>query len=141
MRHLALIRIRRGETHTLNCRRLKKKAITVMKATLATVKRKPEKNHHHYFYRQRAALGLYRSRTNDLCEIVVHQLILLVIFSSHLKQDLYLFYWLELSNKRIDLKSLVGVFMVLGAGLLLAFLTLIAEVLGKRKRKQKVIEN
>ena len=31
--------------------------------------------------------------------------------------------------------------MVLGAGLLLAFLTLIAEVLCKRKRKQKVIEN
>ena len=31
--------------------------------------------------------------------------------------------------------------MVLGAGLLLAFLTLIAEVLYKRKRKQKVIEN
>ncbi|XP_015751901.1 PREDICTED: glutamate receptor ionotropic, kainate 3-like isoform X2 [Acropora digitifera] len=43
----------------------------------------------------------------------------------------------KLSNKRIDLKSLVGVFMVLGAGLLLAFLTLIAEVLYKRKRKQK----
>jgi len=42
-----------------------------------------------------------------------------------------------LSNKRIDLKSLVGVFIVLGAGLLLAFLTLIAEVLYKRKRKQK----
>ena len=31
--------------------------------------------------------------------------------------------------------------MVLGAGLLLAFLTLIAEVLYKRKKKQKVIEN
>ena len=87
--------------------------------------------------------GLYRSRTHDLCDIgvVLCQLILLVIFSSHLKQDFYLFYWLELSNTRIDLKSLLGVFMVLGAGLLLAFLTLIAEVLCKRKRKQKVIEN
>ena len=72
---------------------------------------------------------------------MVHQLILLVIFSSHFKQDFYLFCLLELSNKRIDLKSLVGVFIVLGAGLLLAFLTLIAEVLYKRKRKQKVIEN
>ena len=69
-----------------------KQEITVVKAALATVKRKPEKIHHHYFYRQRAALGLYRSRTNDLREIVVHQLILLVIFSSHFKQDFYLFY-------------------------------------------------
>ena len=96
-----------------------------------TAKRKPEKN------------GLYGSRTHDICDIgvVLRQLILLVIFSSHLKQDFYLFYWLELSNTRIDLKSLLGVFMVLGAGLILAFLTLIAEILCKRKRKQKVIEN
>ncbi|XP_015751874.1 PREDICTED: glutamate receptor ionotropic, kainate 3-like [Acropora digitifera] len=43
----------------------------------------------------------------------------------------------KLSSKRIDLKSLLGVYVVLGAGLLLAFLTLIAEVLFKRKRKQK----
>ncbi|XP_074626587.1 glutamate receptor ionotropic, kainate 3-like isoform X2 [Acropora palmata] len=44
----------------------------------------------------------------------------------------------KLSSKRIDLKSLLGVYVVLGAGLLLAFVTLIAEVLFKRKRKQKV---
>ena len=66
---------------------------------------------------------------------------MLVIFLSYLKQDFYLFCWLELSNKGIDLKSLLGVYVVLGAGLLLAFLTLIAEILCKRKRNQKVIEN
>lgn len=63
------------------------------------------------------------------------------MFSSYLKQDFYLLYWLELSNKRIDLKSLLGVYVVLGAGLLLAFLTLIAEILWEKRRKQKVIEN
>jgi len=31
--------------------------------------------------------------------------------------------------------------VVLGAGLLLAFLTLIAEILWEKRRKQKVIEN
>ena len=65
----------------------------------------------------------------------------MVIFLPYLKQDFSHFYWLELSSKRIDLKSLLGVYVVLGAGLLLAFLTLIAEVLFKRKRKQKVIKN
>lgn len=63
------------------------------------------------------------------------------MFSSYLKQDFYLLYWLVLSNKRIDLKSLLGVYVVLGAGLLLAFLTLIAEILWQKRRKQKVIEN
>ena len=63
------------------------------------------------------------------------------MFSSYLKQDFYLLYWLVLSNKRIDLKSLLGVYVVLGAGLLLAFLTLIAEILWEKRRKQKVIEN
>ncbi|KAK2553030.1 Glutamate receptor ionotropic [Acropora cervicornis] len=47
----------------------------------------------------------------------------------------------KLSSKRIDLKSLLGVYVVLGAGLLLAFLTLIAEVLFKRKRKQKELKH
>lgn len=63
------------------------------------------------------------------------------MFSSYLKQDFYVLYWLVLSNKRIDLKSLLGVYVVLGAGLLLAFLTLIAEILWQKRRKQKVIEN
>ena len=73
------------------------------------------------------------------CSFNWELVILLIIFLSYLKQDFSHFYWLELSSKRIDLKSLLGVYVVLGAGLLLAFLTLIAEVLFKRKRKQKVI--
>ncbi|XP_067050317.1 glutamate receptor ionotropic, kainate 3-like [Acropora muricata] len=43
----------------------------------------------------------------------------------------------RLTNNRIDLNSLLGVYVVLGAGLVLAFLTLIAEILLKRKRKQQ----
>ena len=78
--------------------------------------------------------------------VVFHQLnyqtnwepvILLAIFLCYLKQDFYLVYLLGLTNNRIDLNSLLGVYVVLGAGLVLAFLTLIAEILLKRKRKQR----
>lgn len=88
------------------------------------------------------------SRAHNLCDmgVVFHQLnyqtnwepvILLAIFLSYLKQDFYLVYLLGLTNNRIDLNSLLGVYVVLGAGLVLAFLTLIAEILLKRKRKQR----
>ena len=87
------------------------------------------------------------SRAHNLCDmgVVFHQLnyqtnwepvILLAIFLSYLKQDFYLVYLLGLTNNRIDLNSLLGVYVVLGAGLVLAFLTLIAEILLKRKRSK-----
>ncbi|KAL9962089.1 hypothetical protein ACROYT_G031159 [Oculina patagonica] len=44
-----------------------------------------------------------------------------------------------LSQKRIDLMSMLGVYVVLGVGMVVAFLTLIAEILWKRRAKQKSI--
>ncbi|KAL9962086.1 hypothetical protein ACROYT_G031156 [Oculina patagonica] len=43
-----------------------------------------------------------------------------------------------LSQKRIDLMSMLGVYVVLGVGIVVAFLTLIAEILWKRKERQKL---
>ncbi|XP_078384338.1 glutamate receptor ionotropic, kainate 2-like isoform X1 [Oculina patagonica] len=41
-----------------------------------------------------------------------------------------------LSQTRIDLMSMLGVYVVLGVGIVVAFLTLIAEILWKRRAKQ-----
>ena len=46
-------------------------------------------------------------------------------------------YSLALSRKRIGLMSMLGVYVVLGVGIVVAFLTLIAEILWKRKDKLK----
>ncbi|XP_078376095.1 glutamate receptor 4-like isoform X2 [Oculina patagonica] len=44
-----------------------------------------------------------------------------------------------LSQKRIDLMSMLGVYVVMGAGIGAAFLTLIVEIVWKRRAKQKSI--
>ena len=49
----------------------------------------------------------------------------------------YTFVFSALSRKRIDLMSMLGVYVVMGVGLVLAFLTLIAEIVWKRKEKLK----
>ncbi|XP_078383344.1 glutamate receptor ionotropic, kainate 2-like [Oculina patagonica] len=43
-----------------------------------------------------------------------------------------------LSRKRIDLMSMLGVYVVMGVGIVVAFLTLIAEILWKRRAEAKV---
>jgi len=44
-----------------------------------------------------------------------------------------------LSRKRIGLMSMLGVYVVLGIGIVVAFLTLIAEILWKRREKHKLL--
>ena len=44
-----------------------------------------------------------------------------------------------LSQKRIDLLSMLGVYVVMGIGIVVAFLTLIVEIVWKRRTKQKSI--
>ena len=44
-----------------------------------------------------------------------------------------------LSRKRIDLKSMLGVYVVMGVGMLVAFFVLIAEIMWKRREKLKLI--
>ncbi|KAL9962088.1 hypothetical protein ACROYT_G031158 [Oculina patagonica] len=44
-----------------------------------------------------------------------------------------------LSQKRIDLMSMLGVYAVMGTGIIVASLTLIVEILWKRRAKQKTI--
>ena len=46
---------------------------------------------------------------------------------------------LALSQKRIDLKSMLGVYVVMGAGLLVAFFTLIGEIFWNRRKKLKIL--
>ena len=46
---------------------------------------------------------------------------------------------LALSQKRIDLKSMLGVYVVMGTGLLVAFLTLIGEIFWNRREKLKTL--
>ena len=46
---------------------------------------------------------------------------------------------LALSRKRIDLKSMLGVYVVMGTGLLLAFFTLIGEIFWNRREKLKTL--
>ena len=46
---------------------------------------------------------------------------------------------LALSRKRIDLKSMLGVYVVMGTGLLVAFLTLIGEIFWNRREKLKTL--
>ncbi|KAL9962101.1 hypothetical protein ACROYT_G031173 [Oculina patagonica] len=45
-----------------------------------------------------------------------------------------------LSQKRIDLMSMLGVYVVLVVGIVVAFLTLIAEILWKQRAKQNLID-
>lgn len=50
----------------------------------------------------------------------------------------HLLFFLEvLSRKRIGLTSMAEVYVVLGVGLILSFLVLIAEIIWKRKEKLK----
>ena len=46
---------------------------------------------------------------------------------------------LALSRKRIDLKSMLGVYVVMGTGLLVAFFTLIGEIFWNRREKLKTL--
>ena len=46
---------------------------------------------------------------------------------------------LALSQKRIDLKSMLGVYVVMGTGLLVAFFTLIGEIFWNRREKLKTL--
>ena len=46
---------------------------------------------------------------------------------------------LALSRKRIDLKSMLGVYVVMGTGLLVAFFTLIGEIFWNRREKLKIL--
>ena len=47
---------------------------------------------------------------------------------------------LALSRKRIDLKSMLGVYVVMGTGLLVAFFTLIGEIFWNRREKLKTLK-
>lgn len=58
--------------------------------------------------------------------------------TQHLKLNIPPFLFLSaLSRMRIDLTSMLGVYVVLGVGIVLAFLTLFAEIFWKRKAEQK----
>ena len=46
---------------------------------------------------------------------------------------------LALSRKRIDLKSMLGVYVVMGTGLLVAFLILIGEIFWNQREKLKTL--
>ena len=46
---------------------------------------------------------------------------------------LFIFFISALSRKRISVMSMLGVYLVLGVGMVVAFLVLIAEILWKRK--------
>ena len=46
---------------------------------------------------------------------------------------------LALSRKRIDLKSMLGVYVVMGTGLLVALFTLIGEIFWNRREKLKIL--
>ena len=49
------------------------------------------------------------------------------------------FLLLALSRNRIDLKSMLGVYVVMGTGLLVAFFTLIGELFWNRREKLKTL--
>ena len=51
----------------------------------------------------------------------------------------FAFLLLALSRKRIDLKSMLGVYVVMGTGLLVAFFTLIGEIFWNRREKLKTL--
>lgn len=46
-----------------------------------------------------------------------------------------------LSRKQIDLSSMLGVYVVMGVGMLIAFMTLIGEIFWKRREKKKKLSN
>ena len=46
---------------------------------------------------------------------------------------------LALAQKRIDLKSMLGVYVVMGTGLLVAFFTLIGEIFWNQREKLKTL--
>jgi len=49
-----------------------------------------------------------------------------------------MYFFEVLSRKRIDLTSIAGVYVVLGVGLVVAYLVLIAEIIWKQKQEMKV---
>ena len=51
----------------------------------------------------------------------------------------FAFLLLALSQKRIDLKSMLGVYVVMGTGLLVAFFTLIGELFWNRRENLKTL--
>ena len=51
----------------------------------------------------------------------------------------FAFLLLALSRNRIDLKSMLGVYVVMGTGLLVAFFTLIGEIFWNRREKLKTL--
>ena len=52
----------------------------------------------------------------------------------------FLPFFLAFTRKRIDLKSMLGVYVVMSVGIVLAFVALIAEILWKRRAKQETIK-
>ena len=68
--------------------------------------------------------------TSDLFMINVAFLMLSVFFS-----------FIALSRKRIGIMSMLGVYIVLCVGMVIAFLTMAVEIYWKRKAKQALISN
>ena len=62
----------------------------------------------------------------------------LISFLSILFLPSFLFFFLAaLSQKRIDLPSMLGVYVVMGCGITAAFITLIAEIFWKKMMKKR----
>ena len=62
----------------------------------------------------------------------------LISFLSILFLPSFLFFFLAaLSQKRIDLPSMLGVYVVMGCGIVAAFITLIAEIFWKKMMKKR----
>lgn len=61
-----------------------------------------------------------------------------MIFS--LYQSCFLIFILALSRKRIGIMSMLGVYIVLAVGMIIAFMTLVAELYWKRKAKQALVD-
>lgn len=61
-----------------------------------------------------------------------------MIFS--LYQSCFFIFILALSRKRIGIMSMLGVYIVLAVGMIIAFMTLVAELYWKRKAKQALVD-
>lgn len=57
-----------------------------------------------------------------------------------LYQSCFLIFILALSRKRIGIMSMLGVYIVLAVGMIIAFMTLVAELYWKRKAKQALVD-
>ena len=74
---------------------------------------------------------LFNKKNQDLfCYCLLTYLLTFFVFA---------FIQLVLSQKRIDLMSMLGVYVVLGVGIVCAFLTLIAEIVWKRRKEKQMI--